>query len=224
MYPEMSNRDLETLNLHICNYKIHPHDNPLHIASEIGFVLAKMPLPHIDEFGQVYLISTADAEPVYQPETTQPSIGKIILAPTVHSTEKHLERLVSNPILAEYRKTAGIASHFSTEKQLKQALASLLDPDASVTTVNADILGKRQTRLGRVQSVAKDDWKAVIETATQNLPDDIVDIPQVADFYKTLGTAMSRENLQAMTASDLIQHMLTAHLQTYDELDRKSVV
>lgn len=222
MYPERSDRELETLNLHICNYRTHQHDTPLHLASEIGTVLANMPMPQIDEFGQVYLISTADAEPNYSatPTVTKGVVGDVILAPSTSTvaSEKHMERLSHNPILAEYRKNAGIASHFSTEKQMKQVLASLLDPDATIGNVNASIVGKRQTRLGNVATLGQEDWKQVIEAATCNLPTNVTEIPQVVDFYKTLGTAMPRDDLQAMTAGDLIQHMITAHLDSYDAL------
>lgn len=225
-------RDVESVYQHMRKYEISNQDAAHHVANDIGTMINNLQLDHLEQLGQLHTIGkeTKDQHrrhPRFRAETNEneKEVSTLVFAPDHMEVEsqKHIERLQSNPVLQTYKASASLPYHFASSKAVSQLMVSLLVPSTSdASRIAEPVMGKRQRDLPSMDTskITTGDWQHLLDVATSKITANtgIERVTQVCDFYQTLGKCMPREELQQMTRADLIQHMITAFMPNYDQL------
>jgi hypothetical protein len=140
--------------------------------------------------------------------------------PEIAST-KHLERLRSNPVLAEYRKQAGMPFHASSDRVARQLLVAMLLPPehtaAAAAGIRERVMTGRQRQLPAMDwaQMDRDDLLHVLDVVTAHVSGPTAAVEHLApvrDFYTQLVRNVPTADVHTLTHRDLIQHVLRAHM------------
>jgi hypothetical protein len=220
MYPQFTERQSEALHQHLVAYQPHEHLPQSKIVQDVASIIINMPLPSLEG---LFLVADTP-EVVAQQE--KPVEDEMVFAPShpVHKdSQKHLDKLASNPVLLQYKAENKQAPHFPIDKSVKQMLVALLVKDVKrQQELGVNIMGARQVKIGtlfkRLLHLLISHLIFLVMHSVTQVADDLTANPQARDFYATLTSAMPLDTVQGLCKEEFVQHMMTVHMDNYREL------